>query len=244
MTAAAALGVSYRDRIEAIRRTKEEFTVEKMRQRGGFIDADDLGDIPWPEPIPFVPKANHADGGFYGIRACGENFRAWLAAHPVYIHPLSSLAGAWVCPIPGSGWRSEDAPKHLEELHEKYNFLQTGIGAAHHFGGDLRIGLDLGWGGLLEKIRYYRDLNRPEDSSFYDGEEEVVLGVQEFIGRHVEHAREQAEVAEEPFLRRNFTEIADMNEWLVKVIREIKQLHIVCVVALQLTFFQLPFDNI
>ena len=216
MTAAAALGVSYRDRIEAIRRTKEEFTVEKMRQRGGFIDADDLGDIPWPEPIPFVPKANHADGGFYGIRACGENFRAWLAAHPVYIHPLSSLAGAWVCPIPGSGWRSEDAPKHLEELHEKYNFLQTGIGAAHHFGGDLRIGLDLGWGGLLEKIRYYRDLNRPEDSSFYDGEEEVVLGVQEFIGRHVEHAREQAEVAEEPFLRRNFTEIADMNEWLVE----------------------------
>jgi len=200
MAVATAQDFSYQARIEAIRRAKVELTEEKVRI-GGFIDGDDLGNIPWYEPIPFVPRSNHPDGGYYGIRACGENFREWLAVHPVYIHPMSSLAGAWVSGPPGSGWKPEDRPVHLRELHEKYNYLQTGIGATHHFGGNLRIGLELGWGGLLEKIRHYRHLNWPQDTSFYDGEETVVLGIQHFIRRHVEYAREQAVAAEHPFFR-------------------------------------------
>ena len=214
MTVAIEQELSHQERIEAIRKTKSEFTEEKIRQ-GGYNNGDDLGNIPWPEPVGFVPKPNLPGGGYYGMPACGENFREWLAVHPVYIHPMSALAGAWVSGIPGSTWKPEDLPVHLYEMHEKYNYLQPGIGATHHFGGDLSIGLELGWGGLLEKIRHYRDLNRPQDTSFYDGEEEVVLGIQHFLQRHVDYAREQAAAAEQPFHQQNYLEIAEMNEWLI-----------------------------
>ncbi len=208
--------ISYQERIDALRQTKSEHTGQQVKQRG-YYDVDDDGRIPWEEEIPFEPQTNHPAGVCRGIRCIGENFRAWLQVHPVYIHPQSALAGAWIfTSVPGAkkGWLPEDRPTHLAELHEKYH-LKTGIGARNHFGPDMRIGLDLGWGGLLEKIRRYRDLNRPEDTSFYDGEEAVVLGVQEWIRRHVDHARQMAAEEGDPILSQNLLNIAATNEHLI-----------------------------
>ena len=209
-------GSLYQARIDALRRTKSKHTDIKIERRG-YFDIDDHGWVPWDEPIPFEAKSNHPSGGCYGAKCIGENFREWLRTHPVYIHPMSALAGAWMRfgPPGVGGWRPEDRATHLQELHEKYNIIFTGIGAMNHIGPDMRIGLDLGWGGLLAKIRRYRDLNRPEDTSFYDGEEALVLGVQEWIGRHVEYAREMAGKETNPELRDNYLQIAEMNEWLV-----------------------------
>jgi pyruvate-formate lyase len=216
MTAMSAVGtLTWRQRIDGLRHTKEEHTEEKIRQRG-FFDIDDHGYIPWGEPIPFKARSNHPSGGCYGARCIGENFRAWLQVHPVYIHPHSALAGAWVQGLPGvGGWRPEDRADHLSDLHRKYNIKSTGIGGMNHFGPEMRIGLDLGWGGLLEKIRRYRDLNRPEDTSFYDGEEALVLGVQEWMRRHVDHARQLSADTQDSALRENYLQIAAMNEWLI-----------------------------
>ncbi|MEW6755421.1 MAG: pyruvate formate lyase family protein, partial [Candidatus Latescibacterota bacterium] len=211
----AAQEVNYQTRIEALRKTKSEHTDIKV-QRRGFFDIDDHGWVPWDEPIPFTRESNHPSGGCYGARCIGESFRRWLQVHPLYIHPASALAGAWVQfgPPGVGGWRPEDRPTHLQELHRKYNIIYTGIGGMNHFGPDMRIGLDLGWGGLLRKIRRYRQLNRPDDTSFYDGEEALVLGVQEWIGRHVEHARALAAREADPERRANYEQIAAMNEWL------------------------------
>lgn len=208
--------LSYQARIEALRKTKSAHTEEKVRMKG-FLNIDDHGWIPWHEPIPFVPTSNHPGGGCYGARCIGENFREWLAVHPAYIHPMSALAGAWVQfgPPGVGGWRPEDRPVHLDDLYKKYNILVNGIGAMNHFGPDMRIGLTLGWGGLLDKIRSYRDFHQPRDTSFYDGEEAFVLGVQHWIRRHVIQAREMAASEEHPVLRDNLLDIADMNEWLV-----------------------------
>ncbi len=41
---------------------------------------------------------------------------------------------------------------HLKEEQEKYN-ITCGIGKDAHFAPDYEIGLRLGWGGLLEKVR-------------------------------------------------------------------------------------------
>lgn len=216
MAVATDQDFSYPGRIEALCQTKSAHTEEKIRQRG-FFDIDDHGCIPWHEPIPFVRQPNHPSGGCYGAQCIGENFRAWLAVHPIYIHPMSALAGAWVSGPPGvGGWRPEDRPVHLAELHRKYNIIYTGIGGMNHFGPDMRIGLELGWGGLLERIRYYRGLNRPPDPSFYDGEEAFVLGVQHWIQRHAVQAREMAACEAHPGVRDNLLEIADMNTWLVR----------------------------
>lgn len=126
-------------------------------------------------------------------------------------------AGAWVGLVPmNSKWNPEDHPVHLEELHKKYNVKDSGIFGMNHLGPDMRIGLELGWGGLLKKIRHYRDLNKPQDTSFYDAEENLVLGMQSWIGKHVEKAREMAVAENEPEIRENLLDIARVNEWLVE----------------------------
>ena len=209
---------TYQQRIDAIHKTKIEHTDLKLKKRG-YFDIDDHGYIPWPDPIPFKAKSNHPSGGCYGIKCIGENFRAWLEVHPIYIHPMSALAGAWVGYVPGvGGWRPEDRPQHLRPLHKEYNIIYTGIGGMNHLGPEMKIGLDLGWGGLLKKIRYYRELNVPatEVADFYDGEENLVLGVQAWIRNHVVKAREWAAAETDPFVRDNLLTIADMNEWLVE----------------------------
>jgi len=208
--------ISYQERIDALRQTKSEHTGRQVEQRG-YYDVDDDGRIPWEGEIHFEPETNHPAGVCRGTRCHGQNFRDWLEVHPVYIHPTSALAGAWIyTSIPGLGrsWLPEDQPAHLAALHEKYH-LKTGIGAQNHFGPDMRIGLDLGWGGLLGKIRRYRDLNRPEDTSFYDGEEAVVLGVQTWVRRHVDHARQMAAEEGDPALSQNLLDIAAVNEHLI-----------------------------
>jgi formate C-acetyltransferase len=232
---------TYQERIDALRATKKRHTEIKVARFGHF-DTDDHGYIPWDGPIPFEAEPGHPDGGCYGMACISKNFRRWLEAHPVYIHPLSSLAGAWVYKgIPGVGgwtldhmglpnrkkrqkriagyprnWRPEDRPAHLYELHRTYNTYSPGIGNKNHIGPDMAIGLNLGWGGLLEKVRHYRELNNPPDTTFYDGEEQLLLGIQTFIRRHVERAEQMAAEAENAWVRDNLLTIAKVNAWLVE----------------------------
>lgn len=205
----------YRERVEGLHKDKLEHNRLKIA-RGGFHNVDDHGNIPWDEPIPFERVSSRPDGGSYGMRSIGENFRRWLNVHPVYINPNSALAGAWVSCVPEmGGWAPEDLPTHLYPLHEKYNIYSSGIGGPNHFGGDMRIGLEAGWGGLLEKIRDYRQFNHPEHTDFYDGEESLVLGIQEWMRKHIQLANEMAAKQQDPLLQANLLQIAEMNAWLV-----------------------------
>jgi len=225
MTILGQLEPTYAQRIKALRETKAQHTDIKIA-RNGYFDIDDHGYIPWDEPIDFEPIPNNPDGSCYGIRGIGQNFRRWLEAHPVYIHPYSALAGAWVqSGIPGvagmprerrrgrrrrdsdptdrpGNWRPEHRLPKLWETYIKYHIM-PGVGGQNHLGPDMAIGLELGWGGILNKLRTYRERNRPLDTSFYDGEEDLVLGIQTWIRRHVDKAREMAAAEENPVLRQN-----------------------------------------
>ena len=86
---------TFQARIDALRLTKKTHTRQKLTDEGTH-DVDDHGRIPWPDSIPFTVRPNHPNGRAHGIRAIGENFREWLRVHPVYIHPMSALAGAWM----------------------------------------------------------------------------------------------------------------------------------------------------
>lgn len=206
----------YRERIDLLRQRKEENNRLKLAT-AGFHNVDDHGNVPWTEPIPFEMIPNHPDGGSYGMRSNGENFRRWLEVHPLYIDPNSSLAGAWVSFVPGvGGWAPEDRPEHLYPLHEKYNIYNTGIGAPNHLGPDMKIGLDAGWGGLLASLRYYRGFNHPAETDFYDGEEDLILGIQTWIRRHIQKAKEMAAAETDPRVAKNLLEIAEINDWLVE----------------------------
>lgn len=172
--------LTYQDRMDALRFTKLEHTREKQELIGA-MDYDDWALILPPEDrrkivrtisgsgIPITDclldgveiQSNHLSGGFFGPKACGENFRALLEGHPTYIDPVSSLAGAYMCNF-GSyrkpPWNPNHDYSHLHREQKLYQ-LQTGIGATQHFCQDLAIGLELGWGGILDRIHRYRQVN-------------------------------------------------------------------------------------
>jgi pyruvate-formate lyase len=228
--------LTYQQRLDALRATKLAHTREKQ-QVIGSMDHDDWGLIlPPPDRREIVQaisssgmlindcllkgleiKPNHPSGGFFGPKATGENFRALLEAHPTYIDPMSSLAGAYMVNFVSYRpvyWNPDFDFSHLHEEQRKYQ-LGTGIGGSQHFCQDLAIGLELGWGGFLAKIRRYRQVNPPDSAEFYDGLEAVVLGVQDWIRRHAEAARQMAEEEVNPQLRANLEAMADINERLV-----------------------------
>ena len=113
---------------DALIRRLAERKLEHNRRKiilQGYHDVDDHGNIPWEEPVLFERVANHPDGGSYGMRCIGENFKRWLEVHPVYINPDSSLAGAWIGFLPEmGGWAPEDFPTHLYPMHQ--NSLGSG----------------------------------------------------------------------------------------------------------------------
>jgi formate C-acetyltransferase len=162
----------------------------------------------------FEARANHPSGAFFGARACGENFRALLEAHPVYVDPVSSLAGAYMVNFTSYrklGWKPEIDRAELDAAHARYQIV-SGIGAMQHMCQDMRIGLELGWGGLLDKVRRFREQNGDADG-FYAGLEAVVLGVQGWIGRHAAEARRMA--SSHPAEAENLLEMAAINDHLV-----------------------------
>jgi len=73
----------------------------------------------------------------------------------------------------------------------------------------------LGWDGILDKIHHYWEINGPEAADFYAGLEDIVLGIQDWIRRTAEAARQMAGQESYPLLRTNLEEIADINHRLV-----------------------------
>ncbi len=94
----------------------------------------------------------------------GKNFRKLLEAHPTYIDPVSSLAGAYMVnylTYRSVSWNPDIPFDHLKANQERYH-LGLGIGGLQHFCQDFAIGLELGWGGIA---REDRDVPRDQPDS-------------------------------------------------------------------------------
>jgi pyruvate-formate lyase len=227
--------LTYQQRLEMLHELKLEHTRQK-REAKGSMDHDDQGQILLPpeaceevEAVSgsgvvikdmilkgFKPKSNHPSGGFFGAKAVGENYRMLLDAHPTYVNSVNSMAGVYMVNFNSYrsvGWNPDYKCDHLVKEQHKYR-LGTGIGGLQHFCPDLVIGLNLGWGGLLDKVRHYRKINT-HDPEFYDGLEDVIIGMQDWIRRHSEDARKMADKEENPQLRENLEAIADVCQNLV-----------------------------
>jgi formate C-acetyltransferase len=227
------------DRIESLRITKLKMTQEKQKVVGA-MNHDDWGLILPPEEYREVVQtistsgmpitdvllkgvkmvSNHPDGGFYGAKACGANLRALLEAMPPYVDPMSSLAGGYYVNFSSyrkGRWHPDLDYSWLHEEQKKYK-LGTGIGAGQHFCQDLTLGFALGWGGMQAKIDHYRALNAgkgQEVAEFYEGIEDVVKGIQAWIQHNADAARAMAATEQDPALKQNLLEMADMNDRLV-----------------------------
>ena len=216
MTVPAENPLTYADRLRMLVATKLAQTREKI-DRFGSMDEDDYGLVAPPEGFEWKPVPNHPNGSFYGPAGWAENFAALMAVHPTYVDPADALAGRWMFFMNRSrpaGWPPEFPTPHLAALWQMYD-LAPGVGGSSHFGPDYAIGLELGWGGLLEKVRRSRARLGADRRAFLDAEEKVILAVQGWIGRTVAdiHAAHQAETR--PELKANLAEMAEANEWLI-----------------------------
>ena len=86
--------LSYKDRIDLIRKKKIDDTLKK-RDQNGYTDLDDFGTVPLPEGYIVEPWYNSENGSFYGLDGMSENFCRVMDAHPAYVDPLEMLCGRW-----------------------------------------------------------------------------------------------------------------------------------------------------
>lgn len=189
--------INYAARYRLLREKKLQHTQEKFKQQG-YMDADDYGTVPLPDGYQFIPSP--PDGDFIGYAGWANNFRAFLQNHPIYVDKLEILCGRWRDKL--SAYRKVDPDLPLDQRYFPANLfdfevyqpaislygLDTGIGSDAHFASNFSIGLQLGFGGFLEKIRYYRKLHADdaEKIAFYNAEEATVLAIQAWISRHIE----------------------------------------------------------
>ncbi|NLX37776.1 MAG: hypothetical protein GXY68_13915, partial [Chloroflexi bacterium] len=62
-------------------------------------------------------ETNHPSGGFFGPRLVGRNFRHLLDAHPPYVDPVASIAGAYMANYNSYikvGWNPDFSFDHLK----------------------------------------------------------------------------------------------------------------------------------
>lgn len=207
--------LSLQDRLDSIRELKAIHTLYKQKTNGtdGYWDMDDKGIIPPPGDWEWIPESNRPDGRFTGNYLCGKNYRRLLETHPVYIDPMSSLAGGWMVSffdIKAPLWDDKYDYSHLHENQRKYD-LVSGIGGIQHFNIDMKMGLELGFGGLLEKVHRYREINKGLADDFYDAEINVLLGIQNIIERHAGAAIKMAATEERPEIKDSLLKMAEAN---------------------------------
>ena len=215
--------MSYAEQMSRLTARKIEQTRAKQ-DRLGARDEDDYGLVLPPESFTADLPVRDATGQFSGPRAWASNFRWLMEHHPLYIDPDDALAGRWMFMLSRMrlGYQLSRSNfafdySHLEPLQKKYD-ITTGIGKDAHFAPDYQIGLDLGWGGLLEKVRAARLKFRAggvlaaEDAAYaielMDAEEQAILGVQAWIRRLGEAAADRTMTEEDPVRRANLAEMA------------------------------------
>ncbi len=204
---------SYDTRIRLLRERKLAQTREKIDLEGG-LDEDDYGRVVEPDSFHFTPDPTHADGSFYGYEGWARNYARLLAEHPLYCDPLDAFVGRgffFLTRRKGGIWNPDHPYTALQEAFDTYNII-CGIGSDGHFTPDLRIGFALGWGGILEKLRFYQARNvgamqRP----FYAAEIQVVEAIIAFLTRMGHEMEALAAQERNPTLRQNLREMAQVN---------------------------------
>ena len=217
-------------RMKRLTARKVEQTKEKQAKLGSR-DEDDYGFVLPPATFKVDLPVRDATGQWSGPRSWAANFRWLMEHHPCYIDPDDAIAGRWMFMLSRMrlGYQLSRSNfafdySHLEPLQKKYD-ITTGIGKDAHFAPDYKIGLDLGWGGLLEKVRTARfeflaaknaksakEKLASEDISYaielMDAEEQAILGVQAWMRRLGEAAADRTMTEEDPVRRANLDEMA------------------------------------
>ena len=175
---------TYDERIALLKKRKIEQTEEKARISS--MDEDDYGLIVQKE-FAFKLRPNHPNGSIYGYKAWTENYCEVLREHPIYVDALDAFSAKGFLFLErlrpeGGKWNPNYPFPELQTIFDRYQII-SGIDGCHHFTPDLQLGMKLGWGGILSKLKEQRERHDESHHEFYDSEIEVVESIIAFIKR-------------------------------------------------------------
>lgn len=174
---------TYDERIALLRERKIAQTEEKAK--AGGADEDDYGLI--EQDWSYKLKPNHPNGSIYGYEAWKENYCAILKEHPIYVDALDAFSAKGFLFLERlrpktKKWNPDYAYPELQAIFDRYQVI-SGIDNCHHFTPDLTIGLNIGWGGILQQLKDGRAAHDETHYEFYDAEIAVVEAIIGFIRR-------------------------------------------------------------
>lgn len=163
------------------------------------------------KPYPFTSELPSRKGT---LENTAENwaadYRFFITHSPAIIDPNELIVGDF-------HWQLDEARifKYPEEVHQLgHEARKLGAGGISftHTCPDLSIGLALGWGGLLQKIRDNRarfEGHGNEDSAAYlRASEQIVLGIMDYIRSYASKARDLAAVETQPETKAIYQRVA------------------------------------
>lgn len=208
----AARRYTYDERIALLRERKVEQTSEKARSGGA--NEDDYGLIE-QDVYRFELEPNHENGSIYGYEAWSKNYARLLGGHPLYVDPLDAFVGKGFLFMERlrpkeHKWNPAYPYDDLKVLFDRYNII-SGIDNCHHFTPDLQIGFDLGWGGILDRLKAEREKHDESHHAFYDAEICVVNAVIAFLLRMADELARCAGEERNPQLAENLAQMASIN---------------------------------
>ncbi len=203
---------TYDERIALLRERKVAQTSEKAALGGA--DEDDYGLIVQDE-WKFELEPSHENGSIYGYEAWCSNYCRLLSEHPIYCDPLDAFIGKGFLFLErlrpaDKKWNPDYPYDDLKLLFEKYSII-SGVDNCHHFTPDLCIGLGLGWGGILKKLEDEKEKHDESHRDFYDSEIKVVKAIIAFLTRAANEVGRLSALEENPTLKQNLCEMAEMN---------------------------------
>ena len=141
-----------------------------------------------------------------------RDYAYFLDESPAEVYPDDEIVGEF-------HWRFDEVrhlcyPPDLDELGFKARALGAGGNSLTHTVVDFSIGLPIGWTGILQKIRFYRDKYRAEGDGekahYLDAAEITCLAVIRFIQKHADRANELMKTEADPWRRENYRKVAEV----------------------------------
>ncbi|MDL2256463.1 pyruvate formate lyase family protein, partial [Parabacteroides sp. OttesenSCG-928-K15] len=153
---------------------------------------------------PFVKDMPSKVSGFsYDPINFARDYAFFLDHSPVAVHPYEKITGEFY-------WQLDEAryfkyPEENQELGFKARRMGAGGMSLAHTCPDLSIGLELGWSGLLHKIRGYKEKYKSFDNQnsyeYLCAAEIVCESVIRYVERYAEKTKVLAEQEKDPEIK-------------------------------------------
>ena len=169
--------------------------------------------IPFPHATEMPSRVNGLEND---VLNWARDYAFFLDHSPCEIHPEEEVVGEF-------HWQLDEARcfRYPDEVHDAgFEARRLGAGGISyaHTCPDLSIGLELGWGGLLKKVRYWKsrhEVNGNEPAAHYLAAQELVVeSIQRWVKRHAEEAARMASDAPAD-LARHYQVVAETCEAIV-----------------------------